>query len=384
MAKKIANIGYIVVFILVVIVISLGSGIKLVDYYINDRENNTEWNVDMGSQFETDQISFFWGKMAFVNYNGLMKRVFGQTEINNVGKLKNGALYEHLQRSTEDDLKQYADGMATVSEKLAERGTSFVYVATPYAVSKFDPELPAGEYDYGNENQDRELQLLDERAVDYIDLRQCLYDDGLDQYDYMFRTDIHWNLKGGFYGFQQLQKYVQEQTNCQVDERVADESYYDIVHYDNWCVGGMGNRTGWLFSGADDLDVYIPKFDTNIEASNFGTGRFEDGIVIHPDGAGEKRRYNYPYTYDSIVSFVLGSDFYNPECPNDVKVLFVTDSFGGGIIPYMIAEFSEVRALRDPRDLTEEYIEAYDPDVVVVLYYTNKLVSGSPLFDFGL
>ena len=57
-----------------------------------------------------------------------------------------------------------------------------------------------------------------------------MHEDGIDQYDMMYRTDHHWTTEAGFYAYGILEGYIVEKTGCNVDARVSD---INKLHRDN-------------------------------------------------------------------------------------------------------------------------------------------------------
>ncbi len=241
---KYRKIVYIAEFIVIIAVFGLMSTIRLADHYINPKKVNNVFSTDPENPLEEDLAYSFWGKEHFVNINGAVRRILDQRLMNNVVKLDNGYLFTSFERASDKSLKMYAEETVRLRDYLKERGTELIYVTTPITSSKYDPQIPEGIEDHGNENTDRFLALLDEKGVEYIDIRERMYEDGIDQYDMMYRTDHHWTTEAGLYAYGLLEDYIVGKTGCTVDRRVADISNYRITRYEKWHLGSRGQRTG--------------------------------------------------------------------------------------------------------------------------------------------
>lgn len=169
--NKIRNYAYIAVFSVIIIGLGFLSYRKLTKFYINQEKDYNEWTPDLGSKFETDIASTFFNKFGFVNLNGAVCNALNQPYMNGVVKLNNGYLLTTLTYSSDPVLRTYADSTIRFDEYLKNRGTVLVYANTPYTSSKYDPQLPIGINDYGNDNCDRFLQMLKDAGVDTIDFR---------------------------------------------------------------------------------------------------------------------------------------------------------------------------------------------------------------------
>lgn len=380
--NKIRNYAYIAVFLVIIIGLGFLSYRKLTKFYINQEKDYNEWTPDLGSKFETDIASTFFNKFGFVNLNGAVCNALNQPCMNGVVKLNNGYLLTTLPYSSDEVLRTYADSTIRFDEYLKNRGTVLVYANTPYTSSKYDPQLPIGINDYGNDNCDRFLQMLKDAGVDTIDFRETMHDDGIDQYSMMYKTDHHWTTKAGLYAYGVLEDYIVDKTGCDVDERISDIQNYTVTTYKKWHLGSRGQRTGIYYAGIDDFDLIIPNFDTSIQNGAGTVGNMQD-VMINMEPLTNKD-YTSRYTYDSVLGGSLGH-FTNLDCKNDIKVLIITDSFGKAVAPYLAMGFAQIDYVYDAdvSGVTPEFIESIDPDVVIMMYYPEFLLEGRQPFSFS-
>lgn len=380
--KNISCILFAAVFIVMIGAIGLISFGRLVRFYVYEEIDYNEWSADLGSKFETDVATTFLGKIQFVNLNGAIRNVLGQREMNGVVKLDNGYLLTTFTHSSDEYLKKCADNVSRVNEYLRQRGIPLVYASTPYTSGKYDPELPVGIMDYGNDNIDRFMVMLQENGVDTIDFRETMHEDGIEHYDMMYKTDHHWNMRAGLYAYGKLEEYIVEKTGCAVDERISDSSCYTITSYPEWHLGSRGQRTGRYYAGIDDFELVLPSFETKIQNAVGEIGTMEE-LCICMDAL-EEREYTSRYTYDVTLE-PTWQDYTNLSCPNDVKVMMIQDSFGNAVDPFMIIGFSEYTCIYNANTsaITPDYIEACNPDVVIMLYYPQSLQEAYEMtFDF--
>ncbi len=375
---------YMYLFIFIVIVGGLGvlSIRNLTKFYMNGEIDYNEWTPEMGSKFETDVSSTFYDKVNFINANGAVRNILGQPSMNGIIKLKNGYLASTLVYSPDQTLKTYADKLYDIQSYLDKRGTGLIYASTPYTVSKYDPELPDGIEDYGNDNVDRFVALLEEKDIDYIDFRETMHEEGIDQYDLMYKTDHHWTTEGGFYAYNLIEDRIKNKTGCKVDERNSDLDEYTITKYEKWHLGSNGQRTGIYYAGIDDFDLILPKFETCLKNDEGEIGSVEELMIDYRPL--ENKDYTSRYTYDRVLWNTM-EHYVNINSENDVRVLLVSDSFGRAVCQYLATGFKEFRFVDSDNvaEITPDFIEEYDPDIVVMLYYPDKLCPGSIAFDFG-
>lgn len=380
--EKIKNHAFVVVFLLIVVGVGFLSNGKLVNFYVNHEKDYNEWTPELGTKFETDIASTFYNKFGFVNLNGAIANILGQPSMNGVVKLNNGYLLTTIPYTSEDSLQRYADSTVRFNEYLRNRGTALVYASTPYTVSKYDPQIPTGVSDFGNDNIDRFLKHIREAGVDTIDFRECMHEDGIDQYDMMYKTDHHWNTQAGFYAYGILEDYVVYKTGCEVDERVANIDNYTITTYAGWHLGSRGQRTGIYYAGIDDFDLIIPNFDTSLQNAEGVVGTMPE-LMINMEPLANKD-YTSRYTYDYVLLDSLGT-FTNLDSMNDIKIMIITDSFGKAVAPYLAMGFKQISYMYDANSVsvTPELVESYDPDIVIMMYYPTFLQEGSTAFNFN-
>ena len=90
-------------------------------------------------QLNADYPVQFSGKYTFVNLNGLVNRMLGHNTMNDIVKLNNGYLAVVVEPT---DISRQAENTIRLRDVLAAEGREFLYVSTPYLISKYDDQLP--------------------------------------------------------------------------------------------------------------------------------------------------------------------------------------------------------------------------------------------------
>lgn len=378
--NRISTYLFILIFFVLVVLVGAISAKNLVKYYINDEVGNNELSAGVSDVVEADISTTFFQRFWFVNINGAIRNLLGQQEMNKVIKLNNGYLLTAIRYVEDEVLQNHADNVKKLNEYLKNKNIGLLYAITPYTSGKYDPQLPVGVSDYGNDDGDRLVSKIKEAGVDVIDFRDKMHEDGIDHYKMMYKTDHHWTTEAGFYAYTVLEDYIREKTGCEIDERISEPSSYTVTKYKNGHLGSRGHRTGQFFAGKDDFDLYLPNFETNIEDPDGNVGGLADVVL---DLTPLEKLDSFPVTtYDGVLSKSLGH-YKNLYCPNDTKVLIITDSFAKAVNPFLIMGFSEVEYVYDKNAsmITPEFIESYDPDVVILLYYLDNAL-GDDVYCF--
>lgn len=358
-------------FVLILFSFGISSGYKVVKFWIDDESINSEWRLDLGSKGEVEYIANFCGKFSFLNLNGFMRNLMGQREMNGIVKLNNGYLFTPSDYIDDETLEQRAASLANLNRLLSRSDIEFLVAVTPDTTSKYDPQVPPGTEEYVNDNLDRLIPMIEDQGINVMDLREVIHEDGIDQYTMMYKTDHHWTTKAGFYVYGKIADWIEERTGVEVDDEVRNIENYSITTYENWHLGSRGQRTGSLFAGIDDFDLILPEFETML-TNGEQTGTFEE-LLIRRDPFAE-RDLTSRFTYDWAMGQSCGS-YVNLLASNDLKILLVGDSFSEAVCPYLNISYGEVRYFYCQMldQFTVEYIEDYDPDVVICLYYPENI-----------
>lgn len=367
--RKLRSIIFMCIFLLVTVVLGTASFSKLVHFYMYDEVDYNEWSPDLGRKFETDIATTFYRKFGFVNMNGAVRNILGQKEMNGIVKLNNGYLLTCCPYVSDEILQNNADSLIRLKKYLDEKDIPLIYAITPYTSDKYDPQLPDGIQDYGNDNLDRFAQMLRKGNIDLLDFREIMHEDGFTSYDMIYRTDHHWNTEAGFYAYRKLNERLETLLDCRTDPQIKEFSNYTVKNYEDWHLGSRGQRTGKYFAGSDDFHLITPNFETAITHDGM-EGTYESLIVNM--SALESKNYKDRYTYDTTLGNA-NSDYTNQLSFNNKKLLVLSDSFGKAINPFLILSYAEFRYLNV--GLTAEYIEEYQPDAVILFYYVNNAVS---------
>ena len=326
---------------------------------------------------ETVLQNDFKGKNRWVNLNGLAQRAMLKTVVKDPGKtvyrLKNGQVMYGLPKR---DMKKYAAKLEEFNSWLSGEGVGFLYVQIPFKI-KDDSYMPPGTHANGNANADQLVKLLDEKKVNYLDLRDEIEKDGLDWTSLFFYTDHHWRPAAGLWASGKIMKRVSDDFGFDVDLSHYDKENYESEWYRNYMLGAVGRRTGYWYSGLDDFELLTPKYKTDYDF----WGKSKDGI--------KKAKGDYTETMimeenlDSRADFevntyatYIGKNFArnvikNRICKNGLRVLWFSESFSGVLIPFVSADVEEITTI-DVRRFKEKsmktFIREYKPDVVIVAY----------------
>ena len=147
-------------------------------------------------------------------------------------------------------------------------------------------------------------------------------------------------------------------------------------------LGSYGKKVGTYFTwnGADDFDLILPKFKTDMTEcqpfkNEIKNGAFEDTVLY-------KQHLEKNYYHTNNYCTYSGGDFRlqimkNNLNTNGKKILLIRNSFACAVSPFLALNTSELH-ICDVRNYSyfvgnkinmEEYIKEIKPDFVLVLYH---------------
>ena len=245
-------------------------------------------------------------------------------------------------------------------------------------VSKYNNLLPTGILDYSNENMDELQSKLEKNNVETIDLRELMHNQGMNQYDFFYKTDHHWNVEAGIWAAGTISKVLNSKLNYNLDTEITSIERYEKKIYEKSFLGSYGIKVTRGYCVPENFTIYIPKFTTNLRIVHKDiefdkTDSFEN-VVFDYNRLNSKDYYNS----NRYASMLYGNrpltQITNNLSENNVRVLFIRDSFSLAMAPYFSLMVSQTDLI-DVRESNgrfngsvKKYIEETKPDVVILLY----------------
>ncbi len=324
------------------------------------------------------------GKDELLSLNGGYARIMGRTKYNGVQTMTNGMLSTPMKSL---DTADFADNVERYYRYLKGQGIPFLYIIAPHKVPTEENLLPTGATDLTNEVGDQVFQQLKERDVPVLDLRKDMSRTREQIETYFYRTDHHWNVEGSFFAYQQIMRAIQS-VFPGTKMTYTDPALWEKTVIPKWWLGSQGKRVGPLYGGAEDLDYYLPAFETNM-------ARYTPGTWIYKGDFKTVNICDYYLTYSSYMKMdsyerYLGGKgavvlHRNPSAENQRKILLVRDSFMLATACFLSTEFTSIDTI-DPRIYYPmsilDYTKLNPPEMVVMMVYPGALTY-KEFWDFG-
>lgn len=348
----------------------------------NTEQDITAMIVGGAEGLEDGIESNTYAKEMYIDLYGLTERLLGRRYIrdanpsNVVVKDSQGKLqFITFKANTEEKVNQIAD----IKEQLESKGIPTLFLQTPVKVIEGFTELPSSVEDYSNSNTDNFLTALDEKDVDYIDLRKEVEQDGLDKQTLFYNTDHHWTNQTAFWAVGKVVDYLEDELGIVLDETgfYRDLDHYEMTTYEKSFLGSQGRRVGKYYAGVDDYTLITPQFDTQykvtINKSDSSTdyiGSFQETIIKN------NLLDMTESVYTNRYAAYFGGDYpeviiQNQLCMNDKKIVIIKDSFAlpfSAFLSTMVGQINMIDLRYFDQTKLDNYLEELNPDLVLYVY----------------
>ena len=280
----------------------------------------------------------------------------------------------------ERDLTEPANKIVALKETLEQEKIPFLWVQAPFRLLD-ETEITPITFDYGDENADRFLAMLEDQGLSILDLRVSFREyrkQGISQQDLFFNTDHHWTIPAALKATETIAKTLADKYDVPIDPATFAEDRFQMTTQENSFIGSMGRRVGKIYGGVDRFTLVVPRFETDIQLweTDYGVttqsrGSFEDAVLVKEYLEDPEMTANRYAAYHGDNEELV---FINHTIPHG-KILIIKDSFGVPVYSFLSLGVHEVRAL-DPRlykGSISQYAKDYEPDVVIFLYNVDSL-----------
>lgn len=378
---------FFIVIILFIAILNIDNLISSYKASINENSNNLQVAL---SSIEGKYSNSFHSKTNYIDLNGLFSLLIDKKEVNERFKLNNGYLTNSLfyTSSTFENISN----VTNLSNYLEFYDIPYIYIQTPHLLQTDDDiMIPSGYFTSINQYSDDLLDALALNNIDFLDLRQNILEQNINNYDLFFKTDSHWTTEASFWAHTQIIEFLDDK----FDYFSTNSLYSDINNYtsnvmNSIILGSHGQRTGVYYGGTDTVTAIIPNFETNfhlqIPSENIDTiGSFSNSLM-------NLENYTDTKITSSPENIYFGSNteykkITNLLSENDLKVLVINDSFSLPLVPFLSLYFSEVH-MYDFRsyyngspDGFVSYLHEINPDIVLHIrnlediYLTEEILS---------
>lgn len=299
---------------------------------------------------------------------------------NSVVTLPDGQLISFRARC---DTTELAAQTAELADFCQARGIPFLMVLAPGKISR--NETYAGTLDFSNENGDEYTAGLRARHVPYLDLRDALEAEGLDQHSMFYRTDHHWTATAGLWASSKIAAWLNTYSGYDIDLTQLSPSAYTKERLPHYYLGSYGEPLTTARVQPDDFVIYRPKAPVRLHIT-VPTMRIDQHGDFDITYNWDVIRPNHPttatqsaYSTGAYGGYSYGrralSRLHNETRHDGHRLLMLCDSYANVVRPFLALGTETITSI-DPRQFTgsiHRYIEDEQPDAIVLLYYIGEL-----------
>lgn len=269
------------------------------------------------------------------------------------------------------------------AEWLQENGIDYLYVNVP---SPVDPEeeddiIKEGYDVHSNEMADDLLEGLEKVGTKYLDIRDCMKEQGMSYTDSFFQDEHHWLPQTGLWAAGEISKYINKYENLVTDDNIFDIDNYDIKTSDEKCMRVYGKIVTSTYAEKTPIDLLYPKFNTDIRKMIPSNGMDITGSFV------EVMYSMWAYPTYAVYNHGIGDlkKYENMrENVADTKILLLTDSYSDVVSPFLACAYSNIDEidLRIFNGSLQAYIEKNNPDIVISITSCYEINSYADFFSY--
>lgn len=325
----------------------------------------------------------FYLQPQCVELSAFANKVFGTKIIQSADRLVSVHGGYLTVPSDQIDTVSYAANVVEFAKFLSEEEIPFLYVESLFKVERNDDD-PLLYDDYSNRNADELVGCLRDAGISVLDLRDSVFEQGMDYYALFFRTDTHWLPSTGLWASGEIAGRLQSEFFFELSVDLLRAERYRSIFYPQSYLGSGGRNAGLSYAGLDDFTLLLPDFETSFtyssrEAGIYWSGSFDEALIDW-----DRLESTDYYANSSYAAYMGGrqslAEIHNAYADNEIRLLFLSDSFGATVAPFLALTVREIDFI-DPRLFDGSicaYIRENPPDAVVIMYNPEVITSVSP------
>ncbi|MBR2402294.1 MAG: hypothetical protein IKB01_05980 [Lachnospiraceae bacterium] len=344
----------------------------------------TIWNyLKTGADEYTGSLHMFYDEMVSAGeaYNRLISWDYLSSQSGadlKIFTMKDGTLGYVTDEVSQEDMNEIVDSVVDFDDYLNEQGIPFLYVNAGSKMCEEDYQVPAYISEYVLQNQDLFLKGLEEKGIDYIDIREELHTDGINHASAYYVTDPHWRFETALWAAEKIAIKANENYGFQFDLAYFDEANYIMEKYENAFMGAQGLSLHLPSSKKEDFVTVYPKdnatYHINVPTRNLDiTGDYMEAFVVEESLEVSVRMYD---SWNIRNEALIEIDNLEAKDNRDKKVLILYDSFSWPMMTYLATDVAEIDAIHlcNFNGSIREYVAQTKPNLVLMVYSARNIV----------
>ena len=268
------------------------------------------------------------------------------------------------------------DSFVAFARKMRSDGRNFLFFQVPTKNFEIGDEYSGVYTSYLEEKNGVIKSVMQKENIDYLYFSDYLKQNGMEDKELYFDTDHHWLPQTAQIANKALVEELNDRYGYSIDSSIYDLDNYDISYTDALFLGAQGRKVTEVYTDLESFPLLIPKYKTNLDVYYLNYRRVLSGDIADTFfnyqiiEASEQDKYtNFPYFFYGYGGLPL-VQIHNKDIHDGKSVLIIKTSFGNTMYPFLsnIAEHVDVMDLRHYTGSVSEYVDATDPDTIIVIY----------------
>ncbi len=294
------------------------------------------------------------------------------------------------------DIKSITDNITALHQFLSSQKIPLLYVNAPSKVAPATKNID----DFSNANANVLLPQLSQNGISTFDFRTAIASEKRDHADMYYIGEHHWKTSTALWAAGTLADILNEKYGFHFDKKYFETESYSIENCQNIFLSNKNLNI------IEDYEAILPLYPTNFKvdipskdyhmSGSYADILFRQDLLNTLKKASREELHTLPSVYAcSRLTNELALahiENLNPTNNADKKILYIGDSYGWYLVPYLAADiqYLDFLHLKTFTGSLETYIKQTQPDIVIILNYpgiieaptAEELENHTAFFDF--
>lgn len=309
-------------------------------------------------------------------WNNLIKLGIVKDANNTTIRLQNGYLIEMEEKR---DTETSSNNLIEFSAWVKKHQKDFLYVMCPTKLPGEEDLIPGIIEDVESNDKDKIAETVSDHGVDILDLRKNMPEDYNQYMDMFYKTDHHWKTETGLWAASLLAQRLNSEYGFDFDLERFSANQYSVRNYPNLFLGTLGKKVSEFYSGLEDFNLLIPKYQCEIHIEIPSLGMYKDGdfmAMIDEDKLVYGNEYKVsPYSALMYLDRPL-IRIQSSNCKCNKKILMIKDSYADAVTPYIAANcaYVDIIDLRHFNGSIKNFLSKNNYDIVIVMMRSSGMI----------
>lgn len=256
----------------------------------------------------------------------------------------------------------------------------FLFFLSPHKNGNISSEYCDVYVDYGNVLTNQIRTFLDDKQIDYILMDKYFEEYRLSENEIFFKTDNHWLPQNGVVASELIRKWINKGSTENIS---VYGKFYETTYNNKPMMGSLGRKVTHVYTDTEYLPLVKQREGNNVTLFISGHNRIIEGISREVLYDTSKIESDNLYGNDQYELYSYGNQgliqIHNNDCDNNVRVLFIKESFANCILPFICntQEYVDAIDLRIFSGSLKTYIHKNRPDYIVLVYGIGSFINDS-------